>query len=204
MQAKLISAAFDNSIQRVKVNLSTSTSTGLTNTRCEQYQTYGIMSVPVPGQLVEINQDGLANSYVTGYNNQLYPKDEYFSIQPGEITLYSLNWYVSSSNDSVNIKPRHSGHVSEPMMMGKSTNSLLTDLINYIISLEQYISNHTHSGCGGNNNSGPPTSSPPEVDRLESDKNYISNEGNLAVTDKYLPRNSSGIQEILENHGINI
>lgn len=204
MQAKLISAEFDLPTQRVKVNLSTSTSSGLTSTKCEQYQTYGIMSVPMPGQLVEVKQDGLANTYVTGYNNQLYPKDDYFSINPGEISLYSLKWYISASNDSVNIKPRHLGYVSEPMMMGKSTNALLTDLINYIISLEEYISHHTHSGCGGNSNSGPPTSSPPETDKLESDKDYISNEGNLAVTDKYYPKNNSIIQGILEKHGINI
>jgi len=184
MLAKMTSASFSSSNRRVSVNLETSTSVGYTN-NCQQYSPYGIMSVPLPGQLVLISQQSAAQVVVSGYNNQV--NDENFSILPGETTIYAPSWYIRNAIAGCAIQQANSANV-EHQMMGESTNSVIADILEYLVGLQGYIASHVHSGCGGDINSGAPTTSPPATGSLSTDQTYIAANQNLAITGTYQPK----------------
>lgn len=183
MLAKMTSASFDTSTGRVSVSLDTSTSVGYPN-NCQQFGDYGHIAVPLPGQLVEVTQQALAQVQVTGYNNQV--KDTNFSLNPGESASYNANWYTIHSLNGEYIQEAQTAHV-ENVMMGQSTNAVLKDILDYLVGLESYIGSHVHSGCGGTNDSGGPTTSPPDVSAISADVTYIGDNKNLAITGTYTP-----------------
>lgn len=186
MLAKMISASYDTSYGRVLVKLDTSTQAGYPN-QCEQYQSYGYISVPLPHQLVEASQQSLAEVHVTGYNNQI--SDTKFSLNPGESSNYGQNWYNTNATTGLYIQEAKTTH-AENHMMGQSTNEVLLDILNYLVALDAYLQIHTHSGCGGEVSSGVAESYTPVITPVSDDVTYISDSNNLAITGDYNPHPS--------------
>ena len=184
MLAKMVSGIFDRASGRVQVILATSTQPGYPNS-CEQFGPYGWMAVPLPGQMVEISPQSMAQVQATGYNNQV--TDPNFSLLPGESSSYNASWYGLHALSGEYLQEAGTTN-AENLMMGQSTNAVLTDILNYLVDLESYIGSHVHSGCGGIDNSGAPVDLPPAPTDLATDATYIAANKNLAITDTYEPK----------------
>jgi hypothetical protein len=185
MIGEMKSASYDATTGTVKVILRTSTTVGYPDTS-EQYSPYGIMSVPLPDVLVNVDNQARSQNMVTGYNNRIM--DENFSINPGEISLYSVNWYNHTHNAGISMQPRNSIN-KENAVMGQSTNKVLIDIMSLLISVIQYLDEHVHTGVTtGGGNSGPPLDPAPSDTVVSEDKDYIEANKNLAITGTYEPK----------------
>lgn len=195
MLGRIISAAYDNTIGRVFVKLASSTNTGLQN-NCEQYQDWGHISVPTDEQLVNVEEDALSQVKVTGYNNQIY--DNNFILNPGESCNYSSNWYHIRATNGIYMQPVNTSN-KENAMMGQSTNKVLSDIMSLLIDIINYLATHTHSAGTYTADlttgkiiegtfSGIPVQNIPNDSNIVSDKNYIENNHNLAITNSYQPK----------------
>lgn len=196
MLGAMTSAAFDTTDGRVKVTLSTSTSAGYGNV-CEQYQDWGHISVPIPVQLINSDQQALTQVVVTGYNNQI--TDPNFALNPGESCNYSINWYHVRATTGIYMQQAYSSTdtgrdiTKENSMMGQSTNAVLTDILNRLIALESWADSHTHAAgslidsrsapCTGN--TAVPNSTSPSGNNINTDLTYIIANENLAITDVF-------------------
>lgn len=203
------SSTQDSDDGRVKVSLTTSTNLGYTNLLAEQYNDYGHYSVPLPGQLVNMEQEAWSNVYVTGYNNTIV--DANFIATPGSSTnwgatadedgIVTYHWYQTRDSTGVYIQEAHTVN-REPEMMGQSTNNILIDMVNllveiitYLQSVESLYNAHTHIVTGITSGSSATTSnattslftSPPDDTKVNNDLPRLNNKNNLALTAKYIP-----------------
>jgi len=202
MTQAIMSTAFQNNIGnnadgRVKVNLTTSTSAGYTNLQCEQYNDWGHYSVPINGQIVNVEKQSMTNVIVTGYNNQII--DPNFITTAGSSTNYSASinnnivtyyWYQIRDANGVWIQKGHTNN-KENEMMGQTTNHILLDMANLLIQIITYLQNNetifnTHIHTGGtapNGNTGTSTitfTPPPSDTNVQNDIPRLNNNENLA------------------------
>jgi hypothetical protein len=78
----------------------------------------------------------------------------------------------------------------ENAMMGQSTNGVITDILNLLVDIVNYLGSHVHTGVQtGTDNTGPVFATPPLPDdsNVVSDQGYISDNKNLAITGTYTP-----------------
>lgn len=185
MIGQMSSAAYDVTTGTIKVKLPTSTVLGYPN-NVNQYSPYGIMSVPLPDVLVNQDRQSSAQVQIIGY--QCIVKDIYFSINPGEVSVYSSNWYSFTANSGIYMQPRNTIN-KENAMMGQSTNLVLVDMMNLLIAIINYLDTHVHTGVTpGGGDSGPPLTPPPDDTDVVNDNTYISGNKNLAITSTYVPK----------------
>jgi hypothetical protein len=185
MIAEMSSASFGTN-GRVLVELKTSTINAYTNL-VEQYSPYGIMSVPLPTQLVNIEQQSPTQVMMTGFNNAI--TDSEFSINAGEIATYSQSWYNFTANAGIYMQPVGLSN-KENAMMGQSTNGVITDILNLLVEIINYLGTHVHTGVtSGTDESGIAFATPPLPDdsNVIADQTYISDNKNLAITGTYTP-----------------
>lgn len=183
----------DTNTGQVTVNLTTSTNAGYPN-NCQQYNDYGHISVPLPKQILNTDNQCLSNVVVTGYNNTITDKN--FMINAGESCNYSTAWYHIRANDGIYIQQVNTTN-KENAMMGQSSNHIMLDMANllvaiigYLQNIESLYNNHKHdSGTYANGaghvagSSDVPTSTftdPPSKDTVNSDISKLTNGENLA------------------------
>lgn len=187
MLASISGASYDATTGRVKATLNNSTVNGYQNT-VEIFQSYGVLSVPVVKQLVNIEQQAQTQVMMTGYNNSIV--DSNFVLNSGETCIYSPNWYNVVAINGIYMQVPHTAS-KENAMMGQSTNSVMLDILTYLIALYEWASTHTHQYSPGSN---PPTQTAvstqtvPSDSGISSDQTYISGNHNLAITGTYEPR----------------
>ena len=185
MQAIMESASFADG--SVTVDLSTSTMSGYVN-NCQQYNDYGHISVPNETQLVNIDNQSPSNVVVTGYANRI--TDTNFNIVAGESANYSNSWYHIRANNGVFIQQANTTN-KENVMMGNSTNHILLDMANLLVSIITYLqtietvfNSHTHSGVQSGSSSTGTTSAPfitpPSDSDVNGDISKVTNGTNLA------------------------
>jgi hypothetical protein len=151
-----------------------------------QFDTPNVLSMPVTGQLVNIDKEANTQFQVTGYVNSI--QDVNYTIGTGEYTAYSSNWYSSVRTAGVEIQEANTANI-ENVMMGQSTNEVLLDIMQLLIDFITWASIHDHSGVQtGSGVSGPPVTSPPSDSTVVSDQTYINGNENLAITGVYTPR----------------
>ncbi len=178
-------AAYDPVTGCIKVTLANSTSIGYGN-NMDQYAPAGVMSVPSTMDLVNQDPQSRAQVHVTGYKNVIL--DENFSINPGEISLYSTNWYNQTANGGIFMQPRNTAF-KENAVMGQSTNKVLVDIMDLLIGVITYLDSHVHTGVTtGGGNSGPPLDPAPDDSDVVADNAYIGGNKNLAITGTYEPK----------------
>lgn len=150
------------------------------------YQDANTFSVPAAGTLVNLENENPAYNAATGFSNRI--TDTNYSIQAGEWTAFSPNWYQSVRVAGVEIQEANTTN-TENMVMGQSTNSVLSDMLELLIDIINYLDTHTHTGVTtGGGTSGIPTSPAPNDSQVVSDKTYIDADKNLAITGTYEPR----------------
>jgi hypothetical protein len=196
MLAIMENAYLDTEDGRVKVNLSTSISAGYYN-NCEQYNDWGHYSVPLPIQPVNIDNQSTINVVVTGYANQI--TDPNFTCNAGESVNFSAvfhgnnvvyKWYQKRTANGVFIQQANTPNI-ENEMMGNTTNHILLDMANLLVSIITYLqgiettfNTHTHSGVTtGTDTSAPPNgsfSNPPNSTNVQNDIPRLTNNTNLA------------------------
>lgn len=185
MIGSMQSAYFDPTTGTIKVILNNSTINGYANT-VDQYNPYGIMSIPLPDALVNLDRQSSAQVQSTGYKCTV--KDASFTINAGEIGLYSINWYNMTANAGIYMQPRNTVN-KENAVMGQSTNLVLVDMMNLLIDIINYLGTHVHTGVTtGSGDTGTPLTPPPDDSTVISDKTYISGNKNLAITGTYTPK----------------
>lgn len=185
MLSSFNSAAYDSVTGNVVVNLDTSTAPGYPN-QIIQMDTPNIISVPKSGEMINIEQQDKSQVLAVGYANRII--DSNFSIGANEIALYSANWYGCTYGNGVFVQEANTTH-KENYMMGQSTNSVLHDILAYLIAIFNYLGTHTHSGVqSGTDTSGVPVTPPPVDTQIIDDQTYIDGNKNLAITGTYEPR----------------
>lgn len=185
MIGQMSSARYDPLSGRIKVKLISSTANGYGNT-VDQYSPYGIMSVPNSDVLINLDRQALTQVVATGYNNTIL--DVNFSINAGEISLYSNNWYNHTANSGIFMQPRNTAF-KENAVMGQSTNKVLKDIMELLINIITYLDTHVHTGVtSGGANSGPPLNPAPDNSTVVTDNIYIGANKNLAITGTYEPK----------------
>lgn len=187
MIAIMENASYSSSTGTVLVNLKTSTINGYPN-NVSQYTTYGVMSVPLPNQRVNVDQQSRAQVQITGYENTI--ADSSFSINAGETAIYSTTWYNVTSNSGIYMQQANNSH-QENAMMGQSTNEVLKDIMSLVVDLTNIIfdvvsgfNEHIHAVAGPNTAVPtvpwiPPTAA---LAKVQNDVTYIGNNENLAKT----------------------
>lgn len=189
--AMLGNGVFNPVTGRVQVTLNNSIINGYLN-RVEQYGTYGVMSVPLPNQLVSQVPQSATQVYINGYNNTIL--DANYSINAGEVSLYSTAWYSFTANGGIYMQPVGTAN-KENAMMGQSTNAVLSDMLSIIIEIIDYLGTHTHlpgmynvSAVPVVGASGAPIELTPDDTDIVADQTYINGNKNLAITGTYVPK----------------
>lgn len=178
------SSFYDSESGRVKCNLSSSSAAGYPNL-VNVYQGANCLSIPINSQLINIEIQSLSQQQATGFDNFII--DENYSLSSGEDTRYSQNWYSSVRTSGVEIQEAQSPN-KENLMMGQSTNKVLSDIMELLIEVIQYLNTHIHSGGTISGNTGTPTTSAPDDGSIGTDKTYIDGNHNLAITGIYEPK----------------
>jgi hypothetical protein len=193
--ALLNSAYFDEKTGFTIAKLSTSNTLGYPNS-VQILNNYGIISIPTKNKLCIISQHGQTDSKVFGILNSI--NDKNFSIKEGETIVFSEHWYNKTGNDGVYLQVAKSEYKAEAQMMGESTNKVISDLLQYILDLYEYLgilstalNAHVHTGVqtgtGSSATIAVPFTVPPVPTNITKDKPYISNNKNLALTKNFQP-----------------
>ena len=185
-------SAFVDTNGRVQVYLTTSTNSGYNN-QCEQYNDYGHFSVPLPNQIVNIEQQAQTNVVVTGFNNAI-TNSNFTAKNPGESTNYSTNWYHVRANSGVYVQPATGSYQTskEHTTTGQTTNSVLLDIMNLMVELIAYLATHEHTVAGISTGTDSVISEVPTVifppsTLMTKDITNVEANANLAITDIYKP-----------------
>lgn len=185
MIAQMSGATYDTSTGKIIIQLATSLQNGYTNT-VDLYQSPQTLSMPLPKQLVDLDVQAATQMMAIGFNNII--KDTNYTIQAGEFTSYSTNWYNSTRNNGVEIQEANTAHI-EHIPMGESTNHVIYDILQYIIELAAYIMTHTHDAGTYNIAAVPvvgvsdvPVQPIPPLTNINKDVPYINANKNLAKT----------------------
>ncbi len=192
MLANITSASYNATTGQINVLMPNTTINGYHNTVL-QYQTANTLSVPIAGMLVDLDVQAPTQMQITGYNNAIV--DTNYTITSGEFTSYSTNWYASTRISGVEIQQAHTAN-KENMMMGQSSNQVISDILALLINICGYLTTHTHKAglyvapSGGGpvtGTSGTPVQTTPDDSDVVSDKTYIDGNKNLAITGTYTP-----------------
>lgn len=186
MLATISNATYDASTGTIVVTLDNSIANGFQN-QVDQYQTANTLSVPIPGNVTNLDIQSSAQMQVSGYKNRI--TDTNYSIAPGEFTSYSPNWYSSTRVAGIEAQQVNTAN-KENFMMGQSTNGVLTDIMTLLIGMLTWMETHTHLYSPGSNTpvqTNPPTQTPPNDSDVTSDQSYIADNKNLAITGTYMP-----------------
>lgn len=202
MLAKAKSANYSTETGQVTVILDTSTMNGYPNT-VDVFFPPQTISMPADNQLVDLDVQSLTQMQINGFSNKII--DANYTLNKGEHTTYSDNWYLSVRNGQVEIQQAQSAN-KEAMMMGVSTNALLIDIqqkleeiVTYLSTVQSFLSTHTHSaggltstnpgdlvtGISGSSTSPPPAS--PTISPIDTDLTYTMANKNLVITGTYTP-----------------
>ena len=190
MLASMQTATYDSEKGIVKVVINNSSINGYKNT-VRLYQTPNTISVPVEGNLINLDVQADSQLQMTGYNSRI--TDANFTIASGEFTAYSTNWYLSTRNLGVEVQQVNTAN-KENLIAGQSTNSVLNDMLGIIIQIVAYMtafSVHVHpggtlpSGSTGVVATQPPV--PSDTD-IVVDQTYIAANKNLFITGTYEPK----------------
>ncbi len=151
---------------------------------------YGYFSVPKDG----INAV-LLNTGNTGSNPLLlgvlvgFDKLPY-TPKPGESGLFSDNWLLVQQNDAIRAYKIDDEEYSATLASGEWLGKYLTDILNRLDAIDEYLNTHTHAGVqtgGGISGIANPIKPDPNMGK---DKASISNEEYL-LNDNAKPINSS-------------
>lgn len=167
------------------ITLSVSTSAGQIFT-VHQYGDYGDISLPMVGQVCEVVAQSSTNTQVDvlGYYN--YVKDPNLVVPAmGEKLQTGLSFYLQNYKSGLWIQKALST-ARENLMMGQSTNAVLVDIINVLVAMCAYSTNHIHTNGNGGANTGKATTNVPSSN-LPNDLTYIQANNNLATTG-YIPK----------------
>ena len=185
MLANMESASYDATTGQVNIIMKNTTINGYQNT-VNQYQDANTLSVPLPGNIVNLDMQAKTQMQVTGYQSTII--DENYTILPGEFTSYSPNWYVSTRVAGVEVQEANTAN-KENLMAGQSTNGVLSDIMQLLVDIVNYLETHTHSGVTtGSGSSGTPVEIPPDGSSVVSDQSYIGADHNLFITGTYEPK----------------
>lgn len=192
MLARIQQAEYDPTTGEVVIQLATSTVTGYQNV-VTQYTVPNVISVPKINQVPNLDPQALTQVQITGYSNSLI--DENYSINNGEFTAFSDNWYSSTKGSGVEIQEAQTTNI-ENLMMGQSTNSVLSDILQMLINIIDYLNSHTHEAGDLTAPNGSVTGTTGEVvdaapddTDITQDLSYIQDNQNLAITGTYQPKN---------------
>lgn len=185
MIANIVSAEYDNATGAVNVVMNNTTVNGYSNTVLS-YQTANTLSVPLEGNLVNLDIQAPTQLQMVGVNSRI--TDIEYTIAPGEFTSYSTGWYLSTRNAGIEAQEANTPN-KENLMAGQSTNAVLNDMLNIIIEIITYLGTHTHSAVQtGTDVSGTVVVPPPVDTEIIADQTYISANHNLLITGTYEPK----------------
>jgi hypothetical protein len=108
-----------------------------------------------------------------------------YNLKAGESALYSDNWLLVQQNDAIRADKSYSATLPSGEWIGK----YLTDIVNRLDAIEQYLNNHTHKGVkAGTDDSGKASPITPDPN-ISKDKTSINNEEYL-LNNKAKPINN--------------
>jgi hypothetical protein len=184
-KANISQATYNADTGQTEAIMPNSTMPGYQNL-VNHYQTAQTMSIPNPGLPAHLAVIGPTEMWIAGYLNHI--TDANYTLQAGEHTAYSANWYQSVRISGVEIQEAQTANI-ENQVMGQSTNSVLSDIMSLLIQVITYLNVHVHTGVqAGSDVSGIVSVLAPDDTQVVSDKTYIDGNKNLAITGTYEPR----------------
>jgi hypothetical protein len=180
----IVSSNYDPASGQITMLLNNSTINGYQNT-VYNYQSAQTLSAPLPGLLTHVSSSAISQMQVTGFATSLI--DENYTWNAGEHTAFSQNWYTNTRINGCDIQQAQTANI-ENMVMGQSTNHVLTDIMALLVAVIDYLNTHVHSGVTtGGGVSGVVTVPAPDDSTVVSDQTYIGDNKNLAITGSYEP-----------------
>jgi len=168
MTQAIMKESYVSDNNQIKVILETSIDAGYPN-ECTQYAPYGLYSIPLNNAIVNVEQQSLTNVVVTGYNFTIQDNN-YNEKSSGTIAMCSPSWYNINSINGCLIQQANTSN-KEPQMMGNSTNQVLVDIINFLLTLLTIN----------------PQLTKPDLNTLNNDLTNLNHNSNLA-TSSYKPK----------------
>ncbi|MCE3267803.1 MAG: hypothetical protein K0R49_55 [Burkholderiales bacterium] len=146
---------------------------------------HGYFSVPKDGVNAVLLNTGdtgsnpLVLGVLVGFDNLPY------TAKPGESGQFSDNWLLVQQNDAIRAYKLDDEEYNTTLPSGEWLGKYLTDILNRLGTIEEYLNNHTHAGVQtGSGISGAATSPIAPDPNIDKDKTSIQNE-------EYLLNNSA-------------